>query len=53
MDKTLKVINEMKKDGVIKDYAIWGAVAVFFYTEPVYTEGLDIIFVPVDEEKAK
>ncbi len=43
----------MKKDGVIKDYAICGAVAVFFYTEPIYTEDLDIIFVPVDGEKSK
>ena len=53
MDKTLKVINEMKKDGVIKDYAIGGAIAVMFYTEPFLTVDLDIMFIPVDEEKSK
>jgi hypothetical protein len=53
MDRTLKVINKMQKDGVIKNYAIGGAVAVFFYTEPVYTEDLDIIFEPIYEEKSK
>ena len=51
MDKTLKVINQMKRHKVIKDYAVGGAVAVMFYTEPVVTVDLDIIFIPVDEEQ--
>ena len=51
MEETLNVINHMKEDRVIRDYAIGGAVAVMFYTEPVVTVDLDIIFIPVDEEK--
>lgn len=51
MDRTLKVINEMKENGVIRDYAIGGAIAVMFYTEPFVTIDLDIIFIPVEEEK--
>jgi len=53
MDKTLKIINEMKKDGVIKDYATCRAIAVLFYTKAFFTEDLDIMFVPIDEEKCK
>jgi len=46
MDKTLKVINEMKKEGVIKDYAIGGSIGTIFYTEPFFCEYLDILFIP-------
>jgi hypothetical protein len=53
MDKTLKVINEMKKDGVIKDYTIGGAIAVMFYTEPFLTRDLDIFFIPAEGERSK
>jgi hypothetical protein len=52
MDESLRVINNMKEDGVIRDYAIGGAVAVMFYTEPIVTVDLDIIFIPIDEEKS-
>jgi len=51
MDKTLKVINQLKEERVIRDYAIGGAVAVMFYTEPIVTVDLDIIFIPIDDEK--
>ncbi len=44
MEKTLKVINRMKADGVIDDYAIGGAVAAIFYVEPFDTFDLDIFF---------
>lgn len=50
MDETLKVINQMKEERVIREYAIGGAVAVMFYTEPIVTVDLDIIFIPVDKE---
>jgi len=53
MDKTLKVINQMKEDRVIRDYAIGGAIAVMFYTEPFLTRDLDIFFIPADEERSK
>jgi hypothetical protein len=42
MDGALMVINELEQDGVIGKYAIGGAVALLFYTEPVLTFDLDI-----------
>jgi hypothetical protein len=47
MKETLKVINQMVKDGVIEDYAIGGAVAAIYYLEPFDTADLDI-FVQVN-----
>ena len=40
--QTLDVINAMERDGVIKRYAIGGAVAAFNYIEQAVTEDLDI-----------
>jgi len=42
MKKTLEVINELKKEGLINDYAIGGAVGALRWTEPFFTEDLDI-----------
>lgn len=42
IEKTIAVINQMTADGVIEDYALGGATAVIFYTEPIATEDLDI-----------
>lgn len=36
--KTISVINQMAADGIIKNYALGGATAVIFYTEPIATE---------------
>jgi len=36
------VLNDMKSDGVIEDYAIGGAMAVLFYAEPTRTYDLDV-----------
>ncbi|HEV7376221.1 MAG TPA: hypothetical protein VGN95_16000 [Pyrinomonadaceae bacterium] len=47
MKETLKVINQMVKDGVIEEYAIGGAVAAIYYLEPFDTADLDI-FVQVN-----
>jgi hypothetical protein len=44
VEKTLKVINRMEAEGVIRRYAIGGAVAAIFYTEPFTTYDLDIFF---------
>ena len=44
MEKTLRVLNRMVKDGVIEQYAIGGAVAAIFYIEPLNTIDLDIFF---------
>jgi hypothetical protein len=42
MDGALRVINELEQDGIIGRYAIGGAVALLFYTEPALTFDLDI-----------
>lgn len=39
----LITLNDLKKKGVIQDYAIAGGYALFYYLEPQYTEDLDII----------
>jgi hypothetical protein len=48
MEKTLRVLNRMVKDGVIENYAIGGAVAAIFYVEPINTNDLDIFFAVKD-----
>lgn len=45
MRKTLSVMNELKEKGLIKDYAIGGAIAALRWTEPFFTEDLDIFIV--------
>ena len=40
--KTISVINQMMTDGIIENYALGGATAVIFYTEPIATEDVDI-----------
>jgi hypothetical protein len=42
MEKTLQVINDLEKEGVIGKYAIGGAIGVMFYSEPAATYDLDI-----------
>jgi hypothetical protein len=43
----LQVLNTMKDEGVIEDYAIAGAIALAFWTEPVATYDLDVlVFLP-------
>jgi hypothetical protein len=42
MKETLKIINQMVKDGVIEEYAIGGAVASIYYLEPFDTADLDV-----------
>lgn len=44
MERTIQVINKMKDDGVIENYAIGGAIAAMFYIDPFNTEDLDIFF---------
>ena len=44
MEKTLQVLNRMEADGVIRRYAIGGAIAATFYVEPISTFDLDIFF---------
>ena len=42
MKKTLEVLNSLVEEGVIEGYAIGGAVAAIFYTEPSETADLDV-----------
>ncbi len=50
MKRTLQAINNLKKKGIIGDYAIGGAVASFFYLEAALTEDLDV-FIHTDSGK--
>lgn len=47
MKETLKIINQMVRDGVIKNYAIGGAVAAIYYLAPFDTADLNV-FVQVN-----
>ena len=42
MQRTLEVINDMEAEGIISRYAIAGAVAAYYYIEPIVTEDLGI-----------
>lgn len=50
MEEAIKVCNELKEKGLIKDYAIGGGIAAIFYVEPLLTYDLDIFFIPSGEE---
>ena len=39
------VLNEMKAEGVVEDYALGGAMAVLFYAEPTRTYDLDVFVI--------
>lgn len=43
MKKTLQIINEMVELKIIKEYAIAGGMAHFYYIEPSVTYDLDLI----------
>ena len=49
MKKTLAVLNDLKKQGLIADYAIGGGMGAVFYVEPFLTYDLDI-FIVVDDQ---
>jgi predicted nucleotidyltransferase len=46
---TLKVLNEIKEKGLIRDYAIGGAIAALRWTEPFFTQDLDV-FILLEKE---
>lgn len=39
----IRALNTMKADGAIEDYAIAGAMALVFWTEPIPTWDLDVL----------
>lgn len=51
MEKTLKVINDLLENGLIKNYAIGGGIAAVFYIEPILTYDIDIFFVPDEKNE--
>jgi len=40
----------MYQKGILKDYAIAGAIATIYYTEPFATQDIDIFFIPPEKE---
>lgn len=53
MKDAIKVINELKKKGLIKGYAIGGAIGVLKWVEPFFTRDLDIFIITSEELKVK
>ena len=49
MEKTLKIIKELKQKRIIQDFSIGGGIAVLYYVEPLLTYDLDIFFIPREE----
>ena len=51
MIEALRRLNQLKREGVIKDYAIGGGYAVNYYLEPILTYDLDIfVLMTTDKE---
>ncbi|PIP12806.1 MAG: hypothetical protein COT45_04875 [bacterium (Candidatus Stahlbacteria) CG08_land_8_20_14_0_20_40_26] len=53
MKNTLKVINELREKGLIKDYAIGGGIGTLRWVEPFFTRDLDIFIILAQESKDK
>ncbi|MFN4226877.1 MAG: nucleotidyltransferase [Candidatus Ratteibacteria bacterium] len=53
MKKTLEVIIELKNKGLIKNYAIGGAIGVLKWTEPFFTRDLDIFIITEEVQNQK
>ncbi|MEW6417114.1 MAG: hypothetical protein AB1480_03215 [Nitrospirota bacterium] len=51
VERVFKAINKMYQDGTLKDYAVGGAVATIYYTEPFATKDIDIFFIPIEKDK--
>lgn len=46
----LRVLNDMKRTGIVEDYAVAGAMAMVFWAEPIPTYDLDVlVFFPGNE----
>lgn len=40
--KAIAAINDLRREGVVSDYALGGAIAIIFWSEPVATFDLDV-----------
>jgi hypothetical protein len=49
LDDVLRAANELVSAGLIENYALGGALAAIYYTEPITTYDADIIFVASDK----
>lgn len=49
MEKTLKLIKELKEKKIFADYSIGGGIAALYYIEPLLTYDLDIFFIPIED----
>jgi hypothetical protein len=45
MKRTLQVLNELERGGVVERYAIGGAMGATFYVEPLLTFDLDVFVI--------
>ncbi len=52
VEKAFRAINEMVKAGVVRRYALGGAMGALFYSEPVVTYDLDV-FVALGDDPAR
>lgn len=46
--EAIAAINDLKREGIVSDYALGGAIAIIFWSEPVATFDLDV-FVLLEE----
>lgn len=51
MIDALRTLNQLKREGVIRDYAIGGGYAVNYYLEPILTYDLDIFVLMTKDEE--
>ena len=42
MEKIFAIINQMEADGVIRSYAVGGAIGAIFWIEPFTTKDVDV-----------
>ncbi len=52
MRETLLLLNQMKSEGILTEYAIGGAVASIFYIEPATTYDLDVFVILPEESES-
>lgn len=51
MEKVIKIIDELKHNKLIGEFAIAGGIATIFYVEPILTYDLDIFFIMPEGNK--
>jgi hypothetical protein len=49
VEKTLKLVKELKEKKVFKEFSIGGGIAALYYIEPILTYDLDIFFIPIED----